>query len=72
MRPMAGSCICAASPKIGCWESSSIIFNALRIEPVNSSETWLAPELISAERMIASGSPGQWRSRWNSSNTTTR
>ena len=41
-----------ASPKIGWSESSSIIFSALRIDPVNSSETWFAPELISAERMI--------------------
>ena len=49
---MLGSCIRVASPKIGWWESSSIIFSALRIDPVNSSETWLAPELISAERMI--------------------
>ena len=68
----AGSCIRAASPKIGCSEFSSIIFSALRIDPVNSSETWFAPELISAERMIDSGSPGQCRSRWNSSKTTTR
>ena len=41
-----------ASPNSGCRESDSIIFSALRIEPVNSSETWFAPELIRAERMI--------------------
>ena len=58
VRSMLGSCIRTASPKIGWWESSSIIFSALRIDPVNSNETWLAPELISAERMIDSGSPG--------------
>ena len=44
---------------------ASIIFSALRIDPVKSSETWLAPELISAERMMANGSPGQCRRRWN-------
>jgi len=56
---ISGSSAWWASPNSGSSLFSTIIFRALRMLPVISSETWLLPALISADRMIDSGLFGQ-------------